>query len=438
MTKNPKRPVSGEKTPAQVLVDTGSSPELITPYDGEWYAKVRKMRKDPTLALARQLVTAPVLAAEWSYEEKEDAPEGAKELIEACFEPIRLHLLRNAFNGWLDFGWQAFETIYNYDDLTGKVVIRKYKPLLQDITEILVDPATGGYAGLKQQGSGVKPVILPIPQTLLMSCDVEGTDWYGQAIMRNAEEAYDSWNCIDKAASRYDERVAGSHWVVYYPLGRSPYNGKETDNFEIAKDILASLRSSGRVAIPTNVDAVVEDLNLTAGAGNQGWKIEILSDSGTSQTAFVDRMKYLDSLKVRALGLPERSVLEGQFGTKAESEAHADFAITNMELRHGMAVQDINWHGVNRVLTLNWGRAAANTVFIKPSPIADRTLTFLRTLYQGIIASPDGFALELLNVDLGALKDRLGIPVNETAEAVEDDLDPDLDVGVISAPVQAV
>lgn len=409
-----------ELTGPQVLVE-GSDGFLGETTSTSWYKKVREMRRDPTIALARWLVTAPVLAAKWSYEETDGAPEGAAEHIKNTFEPARLHLLRNAFFGWIDFGWQPFEKVFVVDEITGLLKIAKFKPLIQDSTKVLIDEKTGAYIGLKQGDDG-QP--LKTEQTLLLSCDVEGTDWYGQAIAKNAEAAYDAWKVADKAAAKYDQRIAGSHWVVYYPLGTSMYNGKETDNFEIAKEILAALSASGRVAVPRTVDQLMEDvLNVAGNVKDGGWRIEIMSDTGTSQSAFIERFKYLDTLKVRAFGLPERSVLEGRYGTKAEAGAHADFAITNMELRHEMACQDINWHAVNQVLTQNWGNEAANTVYIQPSPIADKSIGFLRNMYIEILKSPDGFATELLSIDMEAVKETLGVPLAEDLLG-----DPDADL----------
>jgi len=51
-----------------------------------------------------------------------------------------------------------------------------------------------------------------------------------------------------------------------------------------------------------------------------------MSATNTSQGSFIDRQKYLDALKMRAFGLPERSILEGSHGTKAEADVHADIA----------------------------------------------------------------------------------------------------------------
>ena len=375
------------------------------------------MRRDPTLSLARQLVIAPVLASEWAYEAKEDAPEGAADFIQDCLDTFRLHILRNAFLGWIDFGWAPFEKVFGFDDQSGKIKLKKLKPLLQDITSILIEPAHGSFAGFEQDDN----VRLTVDGCLLLSCDVEGTDWYGNAIMRNAESAYDAWKDVEAGACRYDNRIAGSHWIVYYPVGKTQQeNGEYVDNYTLAKRILADLEASGRMAIP--IDKATEVLEALEGNGaseHAGWRIEILSDKGASQTGFVDRMKYLDTLKVRALGVPERSILEGQFGTKAEAGAHADFAILNMELRHQQAVEAVNWHLVNQLLRINYGRSAENTVFVSPAPIADRAISFLRTLYEKLISSPEGFANEILAIDTDALKDRLGIPIDEEAEFEE-------------------
>jgi hypothetical protein len=114
---------------------------------------------------------------------------------------------------------------------------------------------------------------------------------------------------------------------------------------------------------------------------------------------------------VRAFGLPERAVLEGQFGTKAEAEAHADLAIANMELRHQVLVQDINWHVVNQLLRLNWGEDSEGMVYLQPAPIADLALSFLRQLIISTLTQPEGFATFISGVDIESLYDRMNIPI---------------------------
>jgi hypothetical protein len=374
------------------------------------------MRFDPTIRLARDLAMAPVLASQWSVEATDDAPPGALTFIDAQIKPLRLHILRTAMTGCIDFGWQAFEKVFEIGR-DGLYAIRKLKPLLQDITEILVDEKTGAFAGLRQSpqnyynmaDAGANGQIdLGIQECLLIAIDVEGTNWYGQSIMEVARKAFDQWNTVEAAADRYDRKVAGAHWVIHYPPGESNVDGVTTDNFEVARRFLNTLESSGSIAVPRVLSKTIKDLN--GGLGEDAWKIDLLSDQGTALANFIDRQKYLDALKVRAFGMPERAILEGQFGTKAEAEAHADFAITNMEIRHQVLVQLINWHLINHLLRINWGVEVEDTVHVEPAPITDLDRIFLRDVYKAILTTPEGLASETATVDWQALRERLSIP----------------------------
>lgn len=369
------------------------------------YAKWRQMRRDPTIALARQLCIAPVLAAPWSVEHTEDAFDGAVDMVQASMMPLRTHIVRTGLLGCVDFGWQGYEKLFAIDD-SGQVYLRKLKPLLQDYTYILVEEDTGAYAGLRQ--TLPQELDLKTDETLLLNIDVEGTDWYGQSLMEIAEDPYDRWEDVDDAAGRYDKKIAGTHWVVHYPAGTSNYDGVEKDNYEIARDLLQALESSGGIVVPRQLERITDDLNRDV---PDAWKIELITDSGAGSTAYENRQKYLDALKVRAFGLPERAILEGQFGTKAEAEAHADLAILNMELRHAVLCQQVNWHAVNQLLRLNYGKGTDDSVYIEPAPIADLALQFLRQLFTTITTQPDGLMQILDGVDMEALYDRLGIPI---------------------------
>jgi hypothetical protein len=140
----------------------------------------------------------------------------------------------------------------------------------------------------------------------------------------------------------------------------------------------------------------------------------------------------LDALKCRAFGWPERSILEGQFGTKAESEAHADFAITLTESRHADIVLSLNWHAVNQIIRLNWGKEYENKVFIKQAPIADLERQYLKEVYKLVLSNPEYGAHELASMDLESLRDRLGIPTQfPLTPMVDDTLIPYVEEGMV-------
>lgn len=361
----------------------------------DWAKKVRLMRRDPTVSLVRKVFAAPILASAWTITATENAPDGVVKFLETQLFPWRKTLLKNALRGGVfDWGWAPFEVII---DKLG-VRLTKVKPLLQELTEIQVVKATGSFAGFRQADTS-----LDIEESLLISYDVEGTDWYGEPIAAALEPAFDSGNDVGSAIKRYIRKIAGSHWVIKYPEGKSDYNGqKDLDNAEIALRLLGLLENSGSIAIP-QVEKALADLT-------GGWDIDIKNDSGSGHDALLARAEYLDRLKVRAFGFPERSLLEGEHGTKAEAGVHESAALTTLELVHDDLLDPINWHLVNRLLEYEYGSDARDTAYVTAQPIVDEDLAALRSLYDRIIGNPAALLQELEAIDTYALRQRLDIP----------------------------
>lgn len=411
-----------EKTLPQVYVAHGalSTDELPRRLESNLFAYrlYRLMRADPTISLARTLAVAPLVSAGWSVESKKHAPTGAKDFIADEFERHEVELTYQALTGFLDFGWAPFEKIHEVDD-AGMHRYSKFKPLLQSLTWILVDPRTGELEGVRQYQRGI--IDLDLSDCVIASCEVEGTDFYGRSAMEVAKLPYERWNIVEEAATRYDAKLAGSHWVVKYPPGSSSIGGTEVDNAQVANTIISTLQSSGAVTVPQSIAAWVDDTNH--GTETSAWSVELLSDKGGVAAGFTDRQKYLDCLKVRAMGFPERAMLEGQFGTKAESEVHGDLAFVGLQLRHSMFTRQINRFCVNQLLELNYGPAARDTVYLAPNPVSDVDKNFLQQLYQNIMKNPNTGMSEIGEIDTTAMRGRLGVPTHEDAETVESDAD---------------
>lgn len=443
-----RRPSRKEQTKAQVLyapIFDGRLPRPIL--TGEWLSKVRNMRRDPTIGFARDLVLAPFLAASWTMEVDAD-PDWTNEEVELAehvsdfqlgqMNKVRTRLLRSAVLGMVDFGWQGFEKVYgpHRDEKLKETLIgvRKLKPLLQDFTEIVVDDY-GNFVGLFNnpiviaigepsrpgRTSMVGEIQLGTGECAIFSRAVEGTNWYGEPMMRRVEDAYDRWEECDGAAERYFNKLAGAHWVVHYPLGKSEVNGEELDNFEIANRILNNLQASGKVAIPRQIAAFVDDMNNQD--SGDAWHIEILAAQGSPSATFTDREKYLDTLKVRGLNLPERAVLEGQYGTKAEAEAHADFAIELSEMWHAEIVKEINEQVNDEMTEINLGKRFRGRLRLATSPLSDSKKAVLQQLYTSLIANPDGMLEEIDRVDWDAVRSKLGIPTVSLSDEEEEELE---------------
>jgi hypothetical protein len=431
----------GELSTMQVLVAAGPDAYLppgvlrLSPAPkAGWARKVRQMRRDATIGFLRDMFMAPILAAEWTVTSDDPKYAAAVENVEKSTVPHRVKFLEDGFQGLMDFGWQPYETVLERNP-DGTFFVRKHKPLLQDFTDILVDEH-GRLLGVNNvpiyRVASTKPVEqrynvdLYRGECVVLYRQTEGTNWYGEPLMRRCERPYDSWLEADDAARRFDNKVAGATWVMKYPEGTTRYNGVETDNEVIASDILRALASSGKIAIPYAVSKIMDDLNNAQ--GQQAWSVELIS-AQTQQSTFVDREKYIDALKARGIGIPERAIFEGQFGTKAEAEAHADFAVDNLEMAHAKVVALVNEQEVDPLVELNNGPEFVGHVRLEAAPLQDAKRKFIRDLYTSYFNSPNGQAVEQAKVDFPAIRDQLGIPVTQGLQPGETEHPQDVQDG---------
>ncbi len=392
---------------------------LVTQYPGTMtrdttnagtYANYRDLSKDPTVSLGRGLLVAGILAGSWSVESDEDASEQAVDMVRGLL-PIRENVMRNAVTfGRVDFGWQGFEKIFAIKD--GRLVLERLKPLLQDITTILVD-VHGNLSGYRQTDTRYSSTVdVPLEKILHIVFGAGPGDLYGLPLLENIRATQTSYDECDAGAKRYDEKIAGSHWVIKYPPGTSVVEGESVNNGEVASQMLALLQSSGSVAIPTTVATNLQELNDQNVTALYAWSVELIADEGSGQAGFGERLKYLDALKVRGLGLPERAMLEGSHGTLAEADAHGDLAVLIMESTDRTITKAVNEQVVNQLLELNFGPGLADTVRLVATPLVDKQVGFLRTLYA---------ELEDPDLDVAALRESLDLGTAENSNKPEND-----------------
>jgi len=361
------------------------------------YKTYTEMRSDATIAFARMLTVAPLVNTGWSYVSEH---EEALKLVRETMELFRIQIMKQAVEGYVDYGWTNWEVVWGVNN-THQIIPVKFKALLQPYTTILINPDTGDYLGLRQDDIDLFEF-----NTLHIVIDSIGTDWYGRPLLENCRTAYLSSINVNAAADQYDKKVAGSHWVIHYPIGSSPYgtSKKETDNYEIASEMLKSLTYSGQFIVPRRIATFIDDMNRQF--GEDQWKIELITDKGRSSSSFIERQKYLDTLKVRGLGFPERSILEGQFGTKAESETHANIAVVNFEMRQQIICQQLNNQIVNDITYFNFGQK--NIVKIQPMPLANIKQIYWKEIYKQLLTQHSD--TEYASLDMTTFRKNLDLP----------------------------
>jgi hypothetical protein len=383
--------------------------QLVPTNLNAWDKTLKKLKAHPTIKIARYLSIAPAIIAKWTTEG--DAPKEAHEHIAEKILPHQTSILSDAMLGMIDWGWAPFERV-----LDDQQCFKYLKPLLQTLSILLVDPENGELLGVHQERTTHcdKEVDLYEPDAVVFTQQVVGQEWYGRGDTMDAEAAYNSWLDAETVAKKYDAKTAGAHWVIKYPLGTSRYNDTDMDNGLIAKDILDKLTANGNIAIPAAVQRFIGPDNPETDA----WSIELMESSSNTSTSLDVRLRYCDVLMCRAFCLPERMLTEGTHGTKAEAEQHADVAMTYIEMRRDHVLEKVNRLIVQPELMTHFGPGVK--LKLVPEPMNAEQREYLRTVYDKILSTPEGFLAELDDLDINALRDHARVP----SKKIVDDVDP--------------
>jgi hypothetical protein len=382
------------------------------------YAAYRQTRKDPTVSLVRTIIAAAITSAGWNYKSLDGTPDDRVAFIRRQIERVRARFTETAVHGGTDFGWSPWEMmlVFKYDYLSRRwfVEIGKLKALMHDITDILVDD-NDGFLGFQQTRSGVMSVVLPASITsyegtlncaIIVPWRMEGTDWHGTPLLANVKDFVTQWNTENAGVKTWVLHVTGSRYVVSYPDQpggmESPWGdaGVLTKHYEIANLILAGLEAGNGVVIPTTAARAVEELN----ALSMGWKIEPLEDKGAAPLV-MDHLTYLDVNKVRGMGFPERTVLEGAAqGQKAGSETAQGFAIANLRMMSAYLAAVANEFIIDPLLAWNYGEAARGSVYAVANPVGDDDKALLSDIIKEVLKTQPE------KLDLDSAMDAAGIP----------------------------
>jgi hypothetical protein len=355
---------------------------------------------------------------------KNEATEEMIDKVKDSFSSLRDRFLQQAVFGACDYGWQPFEVIYEPTDTTD-LRISNLKALLQDFTEILIYIDTGEFAGFTNRpvsSRDFRDVLVERDYALNITFQVEGTDWYGTSVFEALQGIMQSWDNVEDTASRYDTKIAGAAWVIKFPVGKTLYNGVKTSNDEIAADLMQKLRASGGICIPDEVQAWFDDTIDTAQKVKAKWEVMLITADSSASTSFIDRQKYLDTLKIRAFGFPERSILEGKHGTKEEADVHGDVALSIVDTKHKLITDQLNAGPVKTFVRFHYGKEFENAVCIEPAPLVDNQFATVKDIYRMILQTPDALMQEVQNIDLNEMRDKLGIPSSGANEDVGGEL----------------
>jgi len=404
-----KSPVLGEATKKQAAGVYASFIDVFGVSSGT-FDTYRKMRTNPTVALARVVATAPIKTSNYSIKSEDDVSEDMIGFIQKQIDELWPLLIENILYS-LDYGFQSFEKVWDVRMVDGspRYVLRKLKPLVPDQIKVVLDKKYGNFAGLRQNEIHLLP-----NKCFHYIYDGEAGNYYGRSRHENIREhAWMPWVDIAKKQKQYAGKIAGVIPLIKYPIGKSmDATGTETSNYEIAKAILSSLGTGKGVAMPQEIVAWARDL-ARQGVDPEAfaaWHISFLETKGQHATGFVNTLRHYESLILRGWIVPERAAIEGQFGTKAEAGEHGDLTLTMADLVFQDIIRCVNWYIVNPLLVYNFGPDSENKVWLERAGLDPALAAFFRSIVEKVLAAPSNVDLFQTWLDVDAMLDQVGLP----------------------------
>jgi hypothetical protein len=416
-------PVIGGRVPAQSIALVGGMASGGAEQERAATSTYRKMRSDPTIALADSMICGPVLAASWQVEADEGVPDEWVEFIQGIIDANRADIVMRAMRA-IQFGFAAFELVWGVDQQR-RWVVRRWRQLIPETVGIVIDENNGTFLGLDV---GEKHARLTPPECWVWSIDPEGDDVRGRPLYENVRLAWDEWSQVRNNASHAATKGSRMIPMVHYPNGTAvDPNGRTITNYEAAMLILGNLATGRGVALP---NLAGDDSALRANpdlAGKSQWVISFLEAAGAASTigALTERQRYLDALKLRGMFVPERAGIEAsQSGSRADSQSAGDVLLTTCERLNKSMAESLNRDGgLDAMLAYNFGPDAVGSVRIVAPPIADAKKAVFRSVVDAVLASPMHLDALLDQIDFDAILDAMELPkatgiVNVTAPAM--------------------
>jgi len=403
-----RRPPLGERTRHSRPFITAVTAAYVGPYDPTRVGvEVKKrMRLDPQVALGLAAIKAPVMNAArdgaWWLEGGSDE---IRQLVSDLIRPLIRPLFRSCLNA-VEFGHQAHEKVWELRTVRGGTfyAYKKLKDLEPGTFELFADE-NGRYAGLKQPHMD-KPI--PPAKTFVMTLNKEWGNLYGRGRL---DACYEPWywsSIIYLFANRYFERKADPVMKAYGPpeMRLNPETGAEEHALDSLNTTLASLRSSGSIALPDERDE----------HGNRRWDVEYLLDDQRGEM-FKSYLEHLDAKKLRALFVPERSLTQdGSVGSHAAARQYADtFLLMEAGLLQDIVGQ-VNEFVVRPLVELNFGRAADEGVRLTTSGISRQNEQILADVLRLAVEAEKSGAKTAELIDRLKLLEQLNVPVVESKQ----------------------
>ena len=364
-------------------------------------------RADATVALTRAIAIYPMMIGGVSVRSK-DASDEAREFIEEQIRIWGMDIWSSVVPSAYDYGWGA--AYIKWSNVNGQVAPSRIRPILAPKSDIIISQE-GEFLGLEQETPAGEIFIDKANLIGPITFEQDAEDMRGVSQLMRAAPYVKEWVEIEKRANQYDIKIAGAHVILrYIPNEVYTIDGHEMSSDQLAWDIVKNLKSNARLALPNAPGQWTNYLDATASQLPSTWSLEVVESNPAHAASFTDRLRYFDILKIRSQLFPERSVIESEFGTKAEAHTHAQHLSPILAYRDNRVVAGVNKTFIDPMIEENYPDDIGK-LWIEPAPIDSARLDLLGDLLR--MAPVKG-------IDFNNIADELEVPRNDFKEAQDE------------------
>ncbi len=369
---------------------------------------IYEMRNDDTISLIISMFQVAGATSVWTVEADSDVPKVFVGILEKFAKENQETLWNQVILEWFIYGRFIAEKVYErvYDE-NGEwwFGIKRLHQLLPETSCVMMD--NDGFTGIRSTYPYY--VDLPVEKSLVLTHERRGDNLNGRPIFMSMYKAWKRHEEISDGLMDFYEKDSGAGWKVLYPYGKSVgENGKEIENVEYARTMAEDAQNNRVVLIWRKPNRSKDQTTATA----PDFEIEKLPLNNVSSDR-VSSMMYYDKGKVRGAGIPERSVLEGEFGTKADATNSTEYAIRCIEGKLADFMAQINKYVVDPMIEKNDERYVGR-IRLVAGPIWQRDIQAKLQFLQSLLGTALMQSIIEDEVDLKALLEIAGIPIRST------------------------
>lgn len=441
------QPKTGDQTLGWSALVGGATDNWLSGYAGAPPGNYRIWRligKDPTVKIARRLVVGPILSASRSFEVRQQPGQKKKrkqgpvtgdgvisdpldkraEFVDGVLSPL-LPKLIGEMSTSLYLGHKPFEVVW--DVKGGMDVIKQFRPLRNESTQLIVENKTGPLVGLRHNN-----VEIFGPDAFNFASEPEDDYPYGTPRAESCRE--DWWQGLSLRRKLFElaQKATGITFGVQGPVGtgKKDSNGNSIDGMTPANGIaneIAKMRPfwMPSAVIPFDPEQFKNpDYLKSWAAANEIAKFKLekfdWEDTAPAAMSIIAQLAEIDVRIMHAFCRPEREATEGDHGTKAEAGIHGQIGVTDSDLMHADYCKAIEDGPANNLLVRNFGEDARGSLCLEPSPIQDAAKQYLSGLLDGLLTNPQNS--QDFYKKLGKTKTAadLDIPIRDGIDADED------------------